>query len=102
MRRYELMLVLRPDAHVALVGHRDQTVGVIARRDGDLDQIFARQINTFQGAEVFAINHLVRNWIEDHANRPSRTSWGEVDFAALHGSLHEAGLIRGATPWPRA
>jgi len=84
---------------LALVGHRDQTVAIIARRDGDLDQIFARQINAFQGAETFAINHLRRNWIEAHGNRPSRTSWGEVDFPALGASLREAGLIEGGD-WP--
>lgn len=84
---------------LALVGNKEQTVAVIARRDGDLDQIFARQINAFQGAEAFAINHLTRNWIEDHANRPSRTSWGEVDFAELGASLRDAGMIAGGD-WP--
>jgi len=86
---------------LALVGNRDQKVGVIARRDGDLDQIFARQIRAFQGAHAVATNHLIRNWIEDHANRPSRTSWGEVDFAGVHADLTAAGLISGTTPWSR-
>lgn len=85
---------------LALVGHPGQKVGVIARRAGDLDQIFARQIRAFQGAEAHAINVLERNWIEDHATRPSRTSWGQVSFARLHTALHAAGLIVGATPWP--
>ena len=86
---------------LALVGNKDQKVGVIARRDGNLDQIFARQINAFQGSRATAINHLVRNWIEDHANRPSRTSWGEVDFAGVHADLKAAGLISGTVPWSR-
>ncbi len=86
---------------LALVGNKDQKVGVIARRDGDLDQIFARQIRAFQGAKAVASNHLIRNWIEDHANRPSRTSWGEVDFAGVHADLAAAGLISGAAPWSR-
>ena len=85
---------------VALVGDAGQKVGVIARRDGDLDRIFVRQIEAFHGAEAHAVNHLRRNWIEDHATRPSRTSWGEVDFAALWQSLRTAGLITGDTPWP--
>ncbi|NAZ35580.1 DUF563 domain-containing protein [Rubellimicrobium sp. CFH 75288] len=84
---------------LALVGHRGQNVGIIARRDGDLDRCFARQIHAFQGAEVAAINHLRRNWIEDHAHRPSRTSWGEVDFPALGATLRECGLIAGGD-WP--
>ncbi len=85
---------------LALVGDRGQRVGVIARRDGDLDAVFARQIRAFLGAEAVAINHLRRNWIEEHGNRPSRTSWGEVDFAALWASLRGAGLIGGDVPWP--
>lgn len=78
---------------LALVGDSAQEVAVIARRTGDLDEIFARQIRAFTGARTHAINHLRRNWIEDHASRPSRTSWGEVDFPALGRSLHEAGMI---------
>lgn len=84
---------------LALVGHRSQRVAVIARRDGDLDAVFARQINAFQGAECFAMDFLKRNWIEDAANRPSRTSWGEVDFAGLGRALREAGMIEGGD-WP--
>lgn len=85
---------------LALVGDADQRTAIIARRDGDLDQIFARQINAFQGAEAFAINHLRRNWIEEHSNRPSRTSWGEIAYPALRISLMEAGLIEGKEEWP--
>lgn len=84
---------------LALVGDEEQNVGIIARRAGDLDEIFARQIRAFTGARAHAINHLRRNWIEGHANRPSRTSWGEVDFPALGRSLREAGLIAGGN-WP--
>jgi hypothetical protein len=84
---------------LALVGNKAQKVGIIARRDGDLDQIFARQIRAFQGSEAHAFNFLERNWIEDHANRPSRTSWGEVDFAKLSRALKSVGLVDGPTPW---
>lgn len=80
---------------LALVGDSAQEIAVIARRTGDLDEIFARQIRAFTGARTHAINHLRRNWIEDHASRPSRTSWGEVDFPALGRSLREAGMIMG-------
>ena len=86
---------------LALVGDKDQKTGIVARRDGDLDQYFARQIRAFQGAEATPMNFLVRNWIEADATRPSRTSWGEVDFTALHGALLAAGLISNPTPWPR-
>lgn len=86
---------------LALVGDKDQKTGIVARRDGDLDQYFARQIRAFQGAEATPMNFLTRNWIEADATRPSRTSWGEVDFTALHGALLNAGLITNPDPWPR-
>ncbi|GGL57670.1 glycosyltransferase family 61 protein [Wenxinia marina] len=85
---------------LALVGHADQKVAVIARRDGHLDDIFARQIRAFQGAEATAIDLLRRNWIEEHASGPSRTSWGEIDFAELGRRLNAAGLIAGGLDWP--
>lgn len=86
---------------LALVGDSGQKTGIVARRDGDLDQYFARQIRAFQGAEAWPMNFLIRNWIEADATRPSRTSWGEVDFTALHGALLKAGLITNPEPWPR-
>lgn len=85
---------------LALVGNKDQKIGIIARRDGDLDKYFARQIAAFQGSDVHALNFLDRNWIEADATRPSRTSWGEVDFPKLHKALFEAGLVTNPTPWP--
>lgn len=84
---------------LALVGDAGQEVGIIARRTGDLDQIFARQIRAFTGARAHAFNHLRRNWIEENASRPSRTSWGEIDFPALGRGLRAAGLITGGD-WP--
>ncbi|WP_213547286.1 glycosyltransferase family 61 protein [Vannielia litorea] len=85
---------------LALVGDSAQRTAVIARRDGDLDQIFARQIKSFKGADAVAINPLRRNWIEENANRPSRTSWGELDFPALRQGLIDAGMIEGKEEWP--
>ena len=85
---------------LALVGDAGQSVAVIARRNGDLDQIFARQIRSFQGASAFAFNFLKRNWIEKASTRPSRTSWGEIDFAGLYHGLYSAGFLMDATPWP--
>ncbi len=85
---------------LALVGDAGQNTGIIARRGGRLDDYFARQIRAFQGAEARGFDHLTRNWIEKTSNRPSRSSWGEVDFTALHASLLAAGLIHDPTPWP--
>lgn len=85
---------------LAMVGNAKQNVGIIARRDGDFDQYFARQITAFQGASAAPINQLHRNWIESHAKRPSRTSWGEISFTGLWHALKKAGLIGGTAPWP--
>ena len=85
---------------IALVGNDTQKIGIIARRAGDLDKIFAQQIRAFKGADAHAFNALERNWIENHANRPSRTSWGEVNFPKLHEGLLAAGLISNPDPWP--
>ncbi|MBI1416623.1 MAG: DUF563 domain-containing protein [Limimaricola sp.] len=85
---------------LALVGNADQKVGIIARRAGDLDQIFAQQLRAFQGSDAHPFNYLRRNWIEEHANRPSRTSWGEIAFDSLYEGLRAAGLIEGTKAWP--
>ena len=85
---------------LALVGHSDQKVGIIARRPGGLDALFARQIRAFSGAQAVSINAVRRNWIEKTADRPSRTSWGEIDFGAVHAVLSEAGLIDPGPAWP--
>lgn len=82
---------------LALVGNAEQRVGVIARRTGRLDRIFARQIEAFTGARAWGFDHIRRNWIEETGNRPSRTSRGEVSFAALGRSLAEVGLIADGT-----
>ena len=86
---------------LALVGNSDQNVGIIARRDGDLDLCFARQIRAFTGASTHTFGAPKRNWIEAHAKRPSRTSWGEVDMRNLHSGLANAGLVAtDDSSWP--
>ena len=83
----------------ALVGDKDQKIACIARRAGDLDQIFARQFKAFQGSDVTTISALVQNWIPETDNRPSRVSFGEVDFAALCSALKADGFISAGADW---
>ena len=78
---------------LALVGNASQTVGVIARREGDFAAMFERQIGRFLGARVGAIDVLVRNWSKPGKTRTDRNSWGEPDFAALGAALRDLGLI---------
>lgn len=84
---------------LALVGNADQKVAVIARRDGDLETLFANQIKAFQNADARGFNHLRRNWIEETHAKPSRTSWGEISLRDLSVSLKRMGLIEGGM-WP--
>lgn len=84
---------------VAMVGDEDQRIACIARRPGELDQVFAKQLRAFKGSHVSTINALKRNWIPESDTRPSRVSLGEVDFAQIYFALHEAGFLSGTTPW---
>ena len=83
----------------ALVGDKDQKIACIARRAGNLDKIFARQFKAFQGNDVTTISALVQDWIPETDNRPSRVSFGEVDFAAMYDALRSGGFIDSDTPW---
>lgn len=83
----------------ALVGDPEQKIACIARRAGDLDKIFARQFKAFQGNDVVTISALIQDWIPETDNRPSRVSFGEVDFAQMFDALKSEGFISGAEPW---
>ena len=83
----------------ALVGDRDLKVACIARRKGDLDEIFARQFRAFKNVEVTTISALVQDWIPETDNRPSRVSFGEVDFGVLYDRLKAGGFISGEERW---
>ncbi len=84
---------------LALVGHAEQKVGIIARRPGGLGELFARQIRAFTGADAVAVDALQRNWIEQTAQRPDRTSWGEVDYAAIGSVMTQSGLVTSSADW---
>lgn len=97
--RYIVSMDTSPLHLAALVGDSGQKVACIARRAGDLDQYFARQFKAFQGIEATTISAIIRNWIPETDNRPSRVSFGEVDFSVVYERLKEAGFIYGVIPW---
>lgn len=97
--RYIISVDGSPLHMAALVGDKDQKIACIARRAGNLDQIFARQFKAFQGSHVTTISALVQDWIPVNDNRPSRVSFGEVDFAAMYDALRSGGFISSDTPW---
>lgn len=83
----------------ALVCDAGQKVACIARRGGDLDEIFARQLKAFQGIQTTTVSALVQDWIPESDARPSRLSFGEVDFGIMYDRLLEGGFIRGGERW---
>ncbi|SPF78900.1 hypothetical protein ALP8811_02833 [Aliiroseovarius pelagivivens] len=97
--RYIVSTDCSPLHLAALVGDADQKVACIARRAGNLDQYFARQMKAFQGIETTTVSALLRNWIPESDNRPSRVSFGEVDFTVMYERLKEGGFIEDSTPW---
>jgi len=53
-------------------------------------------VKAFQDIETTTISALVQNWIPETDNRPSRVSFGEVDFGVIYDQLKEGGFISGA------
>lgn len=97
--RYIVSVDGSPLHMAALVGDPGQKIACIARRAGDLDEIFARQFRAFKGIEVTTVSALRRNWIPETDNRPSRVSFGEVDLGAMYDALKAGGFISGGTRW---
>ncbi|RYH00975.1 glycosyltransferase family 61 protein [Salipiger sp. IMCC34102] len=97
--RYVISVDGSPLHMTALVGNQQQKIACIARRKGDLDEIFARQFKAFKNVEVTTVSALVQDWIPETDNRPSRVSFGEVDFGVLYDRLKAGGFISGEERW---
>lgn len=82
-------LVVKPTAKIA----------VIARRPKVAEQ-FEIQFRAFCGIETVTIDALKCHWIPVNNARPSRLSYGELDFRTVFDQLRRGGLIEGSTPWP--
>jgi len=85
---------------VALVGDADQKVACLARRTGDFDKVFARQLKAFKGIETTVIDALLENWIPEGSTKPDRLSYGEPDLGVIYDGLKAGGFIDGETRWP--
>ncbi|SEN50416.1 Protein of unknown function [Loktanella fryxellensis] len=97
--RYVISVDGSPLHMTGLVGDSGQKVACIARRAGDLDRIFARQFKAFKDVDVVTISALVQDWIPETDNRPSRVSFGEVDFGVMYDRLKAGGFITGTDRW---
>ena len=82
------------------VGNAEQNVAIILRRSMAIGAYLSRQLRAFKGMQATEIQSLVDDWIPMPGHRPSRSSWGEVDFGKLHAALLASGHIKGTTPWP--
>jgi hypothetical protein len=83
----------------ALVAKPTTKIAVLARRP-DVARQFELQFRAFCGIDTVTVDVLKAHWIPVNHARPSRMSYGEVDFGKLHAQLLAGGLIEGATPWP--
>lgn len=82
------------------VGNSGQKAAVLTRRSMEIGAFLVRQLKVFKGMQASEINCLLNDWMPQPGSRPSRSSWGEVDFPRMHAELLVAGLISNPTPWP--
>jgi hypothetical protein len=82
------------------VGDAGQKAAILTRRSMEIGSYLARQLRAFKGMDAVEVNALVNDWMPQPGARPSRSSWGEVDFPRMHAGLLAAGLIRNPAPWP--
>jgi len=85
---------------VALVGDAGQKVACLARRTGDFDKLFAKQLKAFKGIETTIVDALVENWIPEGSEKPDRLSYGEPDLGLVYDGLKAGGFLNGDTRWP--
>ena len=82
------------------VGDAGQKAAILTRRSMEIGAFLVRQLRLFKGMQAVEVNALVNDWMPQPGSRPSRSSWGEVDFPRMHAQLLAAGMIANPTPWP--
>lgn len=85
---------------LAYVGNANQNAAVILRRSMTIGFFLSRQLQIFKGMKAIEIDCLLDDWFPTPGHRPSRSSFGELDFGALHARLLASGHIKGRAPWP--
>lgn len=84
---------------VGYVGDAGQKVGIVQRRSMSFGEGFVRQLSGFKGIECHEINALTNDWLPGTSRRPSRSSFGEVDFRSMYDQLRNYGFLSGDVPW---
>lgn len=82
------------------VGNSGQKTAILTRRSMEIGGYLVTQLRSFKQMEAIEVNALVNDWMPQPGSRPSRSSWGEVDFPRIHAALLGAGLISNPAPWP--
>lgn len=80
-------------------GDAGQKAAILTRRSMEIGAYLAEQLRIFKGMQAIEINALTNDWMPQPGRRPSRSSWGEIDFPKMHAQLLAAGLIGNPEPW---
>lgn len=98
--RYVIGTDCSPLHLLGYVGDAGQKAAVLTRRSMEIGGFLVRQLQVFKNMQATEVNCLVNDWMPQPGSRPSRSSWGEVDFPRMHAQLLAAGMISNPTPWP--
>lgn len=85
----------------AMVGHADQPVAMILRRQSGANNLLAGNVAHFCGSEPVVIGALRTEWVKAKQKKSNRLSFGEIDHEVLGRVLGEAGFVRPGLRWPR-
>lgn len=80
-------------------GDAGQKAAILTRRSMGIGTYLAEQLRAFKGMQAVEIDTLVNDWMPQPGRRPSRSSWGEIDFPKMHAQLLAAGMISNPKPW---
>ncbi len=80
----------------AMVARDHQKMAVVARRVSQATGFILRHARSFAGIEPVLVNTLRRSWVPENES-VARLWLSELDFAAAHHTLTEAGFITGPT-----
>lgn len=83
----------------AMVGHKDQNVAMILRREDGAVKYLQMHLDSFTGVTSHKIDALLTEWVPENKPKSNRLSYGEPDFEKLGKMLFDAGLIKDLTPW---
>ncbi len=83
----------------AMVGHKDQNVAMILRREDGAVKYLQMHLDSFTGCKSHKFDALLTEWVPEDKPKSNRLSYGEPDFEKLGRMLFEAGFIQNLTPW---